>query len=79
MPLSSPERSISVDERPPEASTADAAQGPTTWTVGEILRSVFRRRVPHQLENLVHAVGMTLLLAMMIYVNVRDFIDPVIP
>ncbi len=37
---------MSVDERPPEASTADAAQGPTTWTVGEILRSVFRRRVP---------------------------------
>lgn len=40
---------------------------------------IFRRRVPHQLENLVHAVGMTLLLALMIYVNVRDFIDPVLP
>jgi regulator of sigma E protease len=40
---------------------------------------IFRRRVPHQFENLVHAVGMTLLLAVMIYVNVRDFIDPVLP
>lgn len=40
---------------------------------------IFRRRVPHQFENIVHAVGMTLLLALMIYVNVRDFIDPVLP
>ncbi|HSO11445.1 MAG TPA: M50 family metallopeptidase [Anaerolineales bacterium] len=38
---------------------------------------IFRRRVPHQFENLVHLVGMTLLLLVMIYVNVRDFIDPV--
>ena len=40
---------------------------------------IFRRRVPHKFENLVHGIGMTLLLAVMIYVNVRDFIDPVIP
>lgn len=39
---------------------------------------IFRRRVPHQFENLVHGVGLMLLLAVMIYVNVRDFIDPVI-
>ncbi len=38
---------------------------------------IFRRRVPHQFENLVHGIGMTLLLAVMIYVNVRDFIDPI--
>jgi len=38
---------------------------------------IFRRRVPHQFENLVHGVGMTLLIILMIYVNVRDFIDPV--
>lgn len=38
---------------------------------------IFRRRVPHQFENLVHGLGMTLLLAVMIYINVRDFIDPV--
>lgn len=37
---------MSVDERPPEAGTSDATQAPTTRTVGEILRSVFRRRVP---------------------------------
>jgi len=37
---------------------------------------LFRRRVPHQFENLVHGLGMTLLLIFMIYVNVRDFIDP---
>jgi regulator of sigma E protease len=40
---------------------------------------IFRRRVPHQFENLVHGIGMTLLLVVMIYVNVRDFIDPVLP
>jgi regulator of sigma E protease len=39
---------------------------------------IFRRRVPHQFENLVHGVGLMLLLAVMIYVNVRDFIDPVV-
>jgi hypothetical protein len=33
--------------------------------------------VPHQFENLVHGLGMTLLLVVMIYVNVKDFIDPV--
>ncbi len=38
---------------------------------------IFRRRVPHQFENVVHGVGMMLLLALMIYVNVRDFIDPI--
>lgn len=40
---------------------------------------IFRRRVPHKLENLVHGVGMALLIILMIYVNVRDFIDPVVP
>jgi regulator of sigma E protease len=38
---------------------------------------LFRRRVPHQFENLVHGLGMTFLLALMLYVNVRDFIDPI--
>ena len=38
---------------------------------------IFRRRVPHQFENLVHGIGMMLLLALMIYVNVRDFVDPI--
>ncbi len=38
---------------------------------------IFRRRVPHQFENLVHGVGMTLLLLLMIYVNVMDFVNPI--
>lgn len=38
---------------------------------------LFRRRVPHEFENLVHGLGMTFLLLVMIYVNVKDFIDPV--
>ena len=38
---------------------------------------IFRRRVPHRLENLVHGMGMALLLMFMIYVNVMDFVNPV--
>ena len=37
---------------------------------------IFRRRVPHQFENLVHGLGMTVLLLFMIYINVMDFIKP---
>ncbi|HEY5728776.1 MAG TPA: M50 family metallopeptidase [Anaerolineales bacterium] len=39
---------------------------------------LFRKRVPHQFENLVHGLGITFLLAVMLYVNIRDFVDPVI-
>lgn len=35
-----------------------------------------RRRVPHQLENWVHFVGMSLLLLFMLYINVMDFVNP---
>ncbi len=38
---------------------------------------VTRRRVPHQFENLVHGLGMTILLIFMIYVNVMDFVNPI--
>lgn len=38
---------------------------------------IFRRRVPHQFENLVHGLGMAFLLAVMVYVNVMDFVNPV--
>jgi regulator of sigma E protease len=38
---------------------------------------LFRRRVPAQFENLVHGLGMTVLLLFMIYVNVMDFVNPV--
>lgn len=37
---------------------------------------IFRKRVPARLENLVHGVGMTLLLLLMLYVNVMDFVNP---
>jgi len=39
---------------------------------------ILRRRVPQQFENLVHGLGMTVLLIFMIYVNVMDFINPVV-
>jgi regulator of sigma E protease len=38
---------------------------------------IFRRRVPPRLENLVHGMGMALLLLLMIYVNVMDFVNPI--
>jgi len=38
---------------------------------------IFRRRVPHQFENLVHGLGLTVLLLFMIYVNIMDFINPI--
>lgn len=38
---------------------------------------LFRRRVPARFENLVHGLGMTVLLLFMIYVNIMDFVDPV--
>lgn len=37
---------------------------------------ILRRRVPAQFENFVHAVGLVLLLAFMVYVNAMDFINP---
>jgi regulator of sigma E protease len=38
---------------------------------------IFRRRVSPQLENLVHGMGMAVLLLFMLYVNVMDFINPI--
>lgn len=38
----------------------------------------FSRRVPQQFENAVHAAGMILLLLLMLYINVMDFIDPLV-
>jgi regulator of sigma E protease len=37
---------------------------------------VLRRRIPAEWENRINAVGMALLLALMIYVNVMDFVNP---
>jgi regulator of sigma E protease len=38
---------------------------------------IFRRRVPPRIENMVHAVGITLLLVLMLYINVMDFVNPI--
>ena len=38
---------------------------------------IFRRRVSPNIENLVHGVGMAVLLLFMVYVNVMDFVNPV--
>jgi regulator of sigma E protease len=39
---------------------------------------LLRRRVPHEWENRINAVGMALLLALMLYVNVMDFVNPAV-
>jgi regulator of sigma E protease len=38
---------------------------------------IFRKRVSPQVENLIHGMGMAVLLLLMIYINVMDFINPV--
>ena len=48
--------------------------GRIIFVIPEIL---FHRRVPAQFENLVHGVGMTLLLLLMLYVNIMDFVNPI--
>lgn len=37
---------------------------------------LLRRRVPYQVENAIHGVSFLLLLALMIYINVMDFVNP---
>jgi len=39
---------------------------------------VFRRRVPPEWENRIHAAGMIALLALMAYVNIMDFVNPAV-
>lgn len=39
---------------------------------------ILRRRVPAEWENRINAVGMALLLAFMLYVNVMDFVNPAV-
>ena len=38
---------------------------------------IFKKRVPPQFENAIHGIGMMLLLAFMLYINVMDFVNPV--
>jgi regulator of sigma E protease len=37
----------------------------------------FKKRIPAQYENMIHMVGFTLLLFLLIYINVQDFINPI--
>ena len=43
-------------------------------TLPEIL---IRRRIPAQYENMIHAVGFSLLLLLLIYINLQDFLNPI--
>jgi regulator of sigma E protease len=43
-------------------------------TLPEIL---FRRRIPAQYENYIHLAGFALLIVLMIYINVMDFVNPI--
>ncbi|MCI0519074.1 MAG: M50 family metallopeptidase [Chloroflexi bacterium] len=38
---------------------------------------IFRRRVPASFENAVHTVGFMLLIMLLIYINVQDFVNPI--
>ena len=38
---------------------------------------IFRKRVSPQVENVVHGMGMALLLIFMLYINLMDFINPI--
>ncbi len=38
---------------------------------------LFKKRVPPKFENLIHGVGMILLLGFMLYINVMDFVNPI--
>jgi regulator of sigma E protease len=48
--------------------------GRIVMTLPEIL---FHRRVPMKYENAIHVVGFALLLILMIYINVQDFLNPI--
>ena len=39
---------------------------------------IFKKRVPAEFENIVHGVGMMLLLGFMLYINIMDVINPVV-
>jgi len=43
-------------------------------TLPEIL---IRRRIPANFENVVHMVGFVLLILLLIYINVQDFVNPI--
>jgi len=43
-----------------------------------LIELIFKRRISPRYEGLAHAIGFTLLLAFMIYINFQDFINPII-
>ena len=47
--------------------------GRILFTLPEIL---FRRRIPYKLENTINGVAMLLLIALMVFINAMDFINP---
>jgi regulator of sigma E protease len=48
--------------------------GRIALTLPEIL---LRRRVPPKFESAIHAIGLVLLLLLLIYINVQDFVNPI--
>ena len=38
---------------------------------------LIRRRIPQQFENMVHAVGFVLVIALVLYFNIQDFVNPI--
>ena len=48
--------------------------GRILMTMPEIL---FRRRIPQKYENAINLIGFAILLMVLIYVNVQDFINPI--
>jgi regulator of sigma E protease len=49
--------------------------GRILFTLPEIL---FKRRIPQSYENVVNAVGLALLLLLIVYINLQDFLNPVV-
>ena len=39
---------------------------------------IFKRRIPPQYENMIHMVGFAVLLVLLIYINIQDFVNPVV-
>ncbi len=42
------------------------------------IETIVRRRIPPQHEGLAHTVGFMVLLALIIYVNLQDFVNPIV-
>lgn len=49
--------------------------GRILFTLPEIL---FKKRIPQAYENVVNAVGLALLLLLIVYINLQDFLNPVV-